>query len=110
MSHSTEALLAVAGLAFLATLALTVVLAIRLVRARRHLRDAGIPLHSKLAFWGALIYTVSPVDLLPDPILLDDIGVLLFALHSLQGAARRVSARNSGHSSANFGTVGPPAR
>ncbi|MCW2504038.1 MAG: hypothetical protein JWO79_2322, partial [Actinomycetia bacterium] len=30
----------------------------------------------KIAFWGALIYTVFPIDLLPDPIYLDDMGVL----------------------------------
>ncbi|WP_328536924.1 YkvA family protein [Streptomyces sp. NBC_00344] len=121
MSTSTEALLVLAALAFLATLVLTVVLAVRLFRARRYLREAGIPLSNKFAFWGALIYTISPVDLLPDPVLLDDIGVLLFALHSLEGAARRVSARHPGHAGLDehpglpgqppgkFGTVGPPA-
>ncbi|KPC76783.1 membrane protein, partial [Streptomyces sp. NRRL WC-3753] len=36
---------------------------------------------------GALLYVLSPVDLLPDPVLLDDIGVLLLALRSLHAAA-----------------------
>lgn len=34
-----------------------------------------------------MIYTVSPADLIPDPVYLDDIGVLLLALRSLQAAA-----------------------
>ncbi|WP_405997097.1 DUF1232 domain-containing protein [Streptomyces sp. NBC_00829] len=85
----TESWMVVAVVAVL--VAVTVVLAgmltVRLVKARRLLRDAGIPATNKLVFWGALIYLVSPVDLLPDPILLDDIGILLLALRSLQAAA-----------------------
>ncbi|WP_406404489.1 YkvA family protein [Streptomyces sp. NBC_00879] len=69
-----------------ATVVLAGVLLVRLVRARRRLRDAGIPVENKVIFWGALIYLASPVDLLPDPVLLDDIGVLLLALRSLQSA------------------------
>ncbi|WP_405777621.1 YkvA family protein [Streptomyces sp. NBC_00859] len=110
MDLHSKALLTVIALAVLATLVVTVVLAVRLFRARRFLRDAGIPLQNKLAFWGALIYTISPVDLLPDPILLDDIGVLLLALHSLERAARRAVPQKPGHPSGKFGTVGPPAR
>ncbi|WP_329122264.1 YkvA family protein [Streptomyces sp. NBC_01465] len=89
MDTSTQVLLGLAALACVATLAFAVVLVIRLFRARRLLRDAGIPVQNKLAFWGALIYTISPVDLIPDPVYLDDIGVLLLALHTLQAAARR---------------------
>ncbi|NDZ79833.1 DUF1232 domain-containing protein [Streptomyces sp. SID10853] len=107
MDFHSKALLAVIALVLLATVALTVVLAVRLFRARRLLRDAGIPLQNKLAFWGALIYTVSPVDLLPDPVYLDDIGVLLFALHTLERAARRGAVRKPGHPAGKFGAVGP---
>ncbi|MFH8410078.1 YkvA family protein [Streptomyces sp. NPDC018019] len=64
-----------------------IVLLVKLVRARAALRDAGVPLNNKIAYWGALLYVISPVDLLPDPVLLDDIGVLLVALRSLQAAA-----------------------
>ncbi|MET9530717.1 YkvA family protein [Streptomyces sp. NPDC006649] len=108
MDFDSKALLVVIALVLLATLALTVVLAVRLFRARRFLREAGIPLQNKLAFWGALIYTISPVDLLPDPVYLDDIGVLLFALHSLERAARRGLPQKPGHQTGKFGTVGPP--
>ncbi|MFE0577186.1 YkvA family protein [Streptomyces sp. NPDC058874] len=71
-----------AGLAVVAA-----VLFVRVLRARRLLVDAGIPLHDKALFWAALLYTVSPVDLIPDPVYLDDIGILMLALRSLHAAA-----------------------
>ncbi|MBT2388314.1 DUF1232 domain-containing protein [Streptomyces sp. ISL-1] len=78
---------AVAAALIATTVVLAGVLLIKVVRARRLLRDAGIPVENKMAFWGALIYLASPVDLLPDPVFLDDIGFLLLALRSLQTAA-----------------------
>ncbi|MEV7171838.1 YkvA family protein [Streptomyces sp. NPDC093224] len=66
------------------------VLLARVFAARRLLLDAGIPLHDKALFWVAVIYTVSPVDLVPDPVYLDDIGMLLLALRSLHAAAGAV--------------------
>ena len=87
MSDGMWTVLGIAGVLVLATGVAVAVLLVRLVRARRMLTDAGIPLSNKLTFWGAIAYVISPVDLLPDPILLDDIGVLLLALRSLYGAA-----------------------
>ncbi|NUK32452.1 DUF1232 domain-containing protein [Streptomyces lunaelactis] len=78
---------AVAAALIATTVVLAGLLLVRLVRTRRLLRDAGIPVENKVMFWGALIYLASPVDLLPDPVLLDDIGVLLLAVRSLQAAA-----------------------
>ncbi|ARE77988.1 YkvA family protein [Streptomyces sp. NPDC059558] len=66
------------------------VLLVRVFAARRLLLDAGIPLRDKALFWVAVAYTVSPVDLIPDPVYLDDIGVLLLALRSLHAAAGAV--------------------
>ncbi|MFC9589028.1 YkvA family protein [Streptomyces sp. NPDC056944] len=63
------------------------VLLVRVFRARRLLLDAGVPLQSKALFWAAVVYTISPVDLIPDPVYLDDIGVLLIALKVLHAAA-----------------------
>ncbi|MGW8989656.1 YkvA family protein [Streptomyces zhihengii] len=63
------------------------VLLVKVFRARKLLMDAGVPLRSKALFWAAVIYTVSPVDLIPDPVYLDDIGVLLLALRALHSAA-----------------------
>ncbi|MET7619125.1 DUF1232 domain-containing protein [Streptomyces sp. NPDC005408] len=78
---------ALAAVLVAATVVLAGMLLVRLLRARRRLRDAGIPVENKVIFWGALIYLASPVDLLPDPVLLDDIGFLLLALRSLQATA-----------------------
>ncbi|MFC8490089.1 YkvA family protein [Streptomyces sp. NPDC057235] len=68
------------------------VLLVRVFRARKLLLDAGVPLQSKALFWAAVVYTVSPVDLIPDPVYLDDVGVLLLALRALHSAAARSRA------------------
>ncbi|MEX0172957.1 YkvA family protein [Streptomyces sp. LMG1-1-1.1] len=68
------------------------VLLVRVFRARRMLMDAGVPLQSKALFWAAVVYTISPIDLIPDPVYLDDIGVLLIALRALHAAAARNGA------------------
>ncbi|OON78047.1 YkvA family protein [Streptomyces tsukubensis] len=79
-------------------LAAAVVLAVRLVKARRSLRAAGLPEGKRWVFWGAIAYLVLPVDLIPDPVYLDDIGVLLLALRSLgsPGAGRYAADRALG--------------
>ena len=64
-----------------------ITLAIRLVRTRRLLTDLGAG--GKIAFYGALIYTIFPIDLLPDPIYLDDVGVLTGALIYLTKLANK---------------------
>ncbi|MEV4947076.1 YkvA family protein [Streptomyces sp. NPDC053755] len=84
--------LVVAAVLALAVAACAAVLLVRVFRARRLLRDSGVPLQSKALFWTAVIYTVSPVDLLPDPVYLDDVGVLLVALRALHAAAARSGA------------------
>ncbi|MET9517888.1 hypothetical protein [Streptomyces sp. NPDC002994] len=83
---STEAwiLLAVAVFLVVATLAVAVFVLVRLVRARRGLRAAGVVEDRPWVFWAAVAYLVLPTDLLPDPMYLDDIGVLLLALKSVR--------------------------
>ena len=68
----------VVGVIAVATLAGAVVLAVRVIRTRRLLGTLGVS--GKVAFYGALTYTVLPVDLLPDPIYLDDMAVLTGSL------------------------------
>ncbi|MFJ7414309.1 YkvA family protein [Streptomyces sp. NPDC098077] len=84
---TTTVWLVLGAVAVLVMLASAVVLLVRVFKARKLLVDAGIPLRSKALVWAAVIYTVSPVDLLPDPVYLDDIGFLLLALRSLHAAA-----------------------
>ncbi|MFG2291863.1 YkvA family protein [Streptomyces sp. NPDC048603] len=80
------------GALAVATAACAVVLLVRVLRARRLLMDAGVPFRDKALFWTAVAYTLWPVDLLPDPMYLDDIGVLLLALRSLHAAVRHAGA------------------
>jgi uncharacterized membrane protein YkvA (DUF1232 family) len=82
---TTTVFVVVAILAALA-LAVAIALLVRLVRARRSLRRAGLPTGPRWVFWGALLYFVLPTDLLPDPVYLDDIGVLLLALRTLRAS------------------------
>lgn len=84
--------LVVGAVAVLLMAGTAAVLLVRVIRARKLLVDAGVPLHNKALVWAAMIYTVSPVDLLPDPVYLDDIGFLLLALRSLHSAAHAAGA------------------
>ncbi|CAL9347499.1 hypothetical protein SUDANB146_00391 [Streptomyces sp. enrichment culture] len=76
------------GVAVLAAVMLAgaVAVLVRLVRTRRELRRAGLPTGPRWVFWGAVLYLVLPADLLPDPVYLDDIGVLLLALRTMRGS------------------------
>ncbi|MEH1015001.1 YkvA family protein [Micromonospora sp. CPCC 206060] len=114
---SREAWIAVGvlgGVLAVTTLAGAVVLAVRVLRTRRLLGELGMG--GRVAFYGALIYTVFPVDLLPDPIYLDDMGVLAGALIYLTRlAAQRRTARSASRDVARDATsrTGPtdgPAR
>ncbi|MFG2683503.1 YkvA family protein [Streptomyces sp. NPDC048392] len=82
----TTTVIVVAALLAAVVLAGAVAVLVRLVRTRRDLRRAGLPTGPRWVFWGAVLYLVLPADLLPDPVYLDDIGVLLLALRSTRGA------------------------
>ncbi|WP_284706293.1 YkvA family protein [Micromonospora phytophila] len=82
----------IVGIVAVATLVGAVLLAVRVVRTRRLLGTLGV--HGKVAFYGALLYTVLPVDLIPDPIYLDDMAVLTGALLYL---GRLVRQRRAAH-------------
>jgi uncharacterized membrane protein YkvA (DUF1232 family) len=86
MSRDTWIVVLVVGLGLLAvvTLIVAVKFALRLLATKRMLGELGTG--GKVAFYGALLYTIFPVDLLPDPIYLDDIGVLATALAFLTKA------------------------
>ncbi|MGW6208693.1 YkvA family protein [Streptomyces sp. NPDC055089] len=92
----TTAWIVIGAVFVLLTVGVAGVLLVRVLRARKLLADAGIPLRDKALLWAAVIYTVSPVDLLPDPVYLDDIGFLLLALRSLHGAARAAGVGRHG--------------
>ena len=88
---SREAWIAIAAVVVIVgavTLYGAVKLAKRLFVTKRLLSELG-GTSGKIAFWGALIYTVLPIDLLPDPIYLDDMGVLAMALFYMTNLVRR---------------------
>ncbi|CAL9341091.1 hypothetical protein SUDANB6_00270 [Streptomyces sp. enrichment culture] len=84
MDATTMVITAAAVLAAI-VLALAVGLLVRLARTRRDLARAGLPTGPRWVFWGAVLYLVLPADLVPDPVYLDDVGVLLLALRSVRG-------------------------
>ncbi len=85
------ALIVIGGLLLIGVLVVAIVLATRVWKTGKYLQSVGAG--GKFAFWGALIYTVSPVDLLPDPIYLDDVGVLGAALLYLTRLAAKARER-----------------
>ncbi|WP_320779968.1 YkvA family protein [Streptomyces sp. CRN 30] len=85
MDTTTTVLVVAVSLAVV-VLALAVAVLVRLIRTRRELRRAGLPTGPRWVFWGAVLYLVLPTDLVPDPVYLDDIGVLLLALRSARGS------------------------
>ena len=93
-SETWTLILVLGGIVALATFVVAIVLAVKVVRTRRMLGDLGAG--GKVAFWGALIYTVLPVDLLPDPMYLDDIGVLTAALLFLTRLVHKRRAARAG--------------
>jgi len=81
------AVIAAAAVVLIAAVIGTVILLVRVFRVRNQLGELGFG--GKVAFYGALIFTFFPVDLLPDPIYLDDMGVLGLALLYLNSLLRR---------------------
>ncbi|PWI14754.1 hypothetical protein DI272_11730 [Streptomyces sp. Act143] len=91
----TTTVIVVAAVVAALLLAAAVGVFVRLLRARRDLRRAGLPTGPRWVFWGALAYFLLPADLLVDPVYLDDIGVLLLALRSMRAYAERDQFRNT---------------
>jgi hypothetical protein len=73
------------------SLVFAIKLGLRLFTVRRMLGELGAG--GKVAFYGSLIYAFFPVDLLPDPIYLDDIGVLAAAVAYLTHLVRKHRSR-----------------
>ncbi len=65
---------------FLVGLAIAGFLAFRLIRGFRAVQSEYMPVGGKVAFWLSLAYALFPIDVLPEPIFIDDIGVLAGAL------------------------------
>ncbi|EGX55348.1 hypothetical protein SZN_33341 [Streptomyces zinciresistens K42] len=97
MDSTTTWIVVAVAVAAAVVLAVAVGVLARLVRTRRLLRRAGLPTGSPWVFWGAVLYFVLPTDLMPDPVYLDDIGVLLLALRSLRRSPQAEPPDAVGH-------------
>ncbi len=67
------------GLVAIAMLGGVIYFGYRLLKAYPIISDPDAPRSLKAVFWLAIIYTVSPLDVLPDPIWLDDMLALVGA-------------------------------
>jgi len=82
-------LIAVGVVVVLVTLYIVVRVLRRLHRLRGFVRSPDSPGTAKAAYYAAWVYAISPIDFLPDPILIDDIGVVLACVAALEQMARR---------------------
>lgn len=86
--------LGVVAIVLIAVMVVVVVaLVVGLVRKHRAVHRPETPFSAKFSYWASIVYTVVPVDLLPDPILVDDIGVLSAALLYVGHVTRKIARR-----------------
>jgi uncharacterized membrane protein YkvA (DUF1232 family) len=62
------------------TLGIVVVVVIKLVSKYKQINQPGMPRSPKMVFWASILYTISPIDFVPDPVYLDDLGIDIAAL------------------------------
>jgi hypothetical protein len=106
MGNNLVALLLVLVVVLLVALAVAIYYGVRLWRLWSLVHDPEMPAAARYAFYGALIYAICPVDLLPDPIYLDDVGVLVTAITFITKTAKRLGLLQRRR---NTPVAGPPA-
>ncbi|MEO5874913.1 MAG: hypothetical protein ABIS86_08645 [Streptosporangiaceae bacterium] len=89
MSDQTLVIVVLASVAVAITLYFVVRALRRLFRLRKVALGPEAPTTAKAAYWLAWIYTLSPIDVLPDPILIDDVGVVLAAIATIERVTRK---------------------
>jgi len=85
----------------IAMIVAAVIYFIKFVRMFKLVQSDMMPMSGKLAFWGTVLYLFSPVDFMPDPILLDDVGVMMAAVAFISKLAA-----DRGIDAATIGKVG----
>jgi uncharacterized membrane protein YkvA (DUF1232 family) len=97
--HVTRGAWIVLGVVVVLFVILTLVVAVKFVKrmlvVKRLLAGTGASTSGKWVFWGAIAYWIFPIDLLPDPIYIDDIGVLAGALFFLTRLAKKQETLNN---------------
>ena len=101
-SSTAGVVLGVLAFLVLATLlGIAIYLLVKLLRLFSVVRSEAMPVAGKLSFWAALAYTVFPVDVLLDPVYLDDIGVLSGALAFVTHLATKHGINRDGSTAAD---------
>jgi amino acid transporter len=77
-------------LVFLVTCAIVLILVVKIIKKYKLVHQPDMPVSVKVSYYGSIIYTVFPIDLLPDPVLLDDILVLVAALMYIGHIAKKI--------------------
>lgn len=95
-------LLVVLAVSVLAMLGAVILLMVKLIKLGKLVRSDLMPLKGRVAFWSGVIYTVFPVDLIPDPVYLDDIGVLVAAIMYVQKLAKEYGVAGGGAGAARM--------
>jgi uncharacterized membrane protein YkvA (DUF1232 family) len=83
------AIVAILVVVLVALVAVAVALFVRLLGTYRMIRSSSLPIGGKVAFWATVAYFLSPIDLLPDPVVLDDIAALVATLTYVNNLARQ---------------------
>lgn len=99
--------LAVIILVALAMVVAAIFLFIKLLAKYRLVHQQFMPFGAKAAFWLAIAYTILPIDVLPDPLLFDDIGVLIAALTYINHLRSQLRAAADDGDSNGPGRRGP---
>lgn len=69
------------------------VLLVKLVKKHRQVNRPDTPFAAKFVYYASLVYAVFPIDLLPDPALIDDIGVLMGSLLYVSRVVKKLRDR-----------------
>ncbi len=72
----------------LAILAVGAFFLFRFIRTFRFVQSKLMPLGGKAAFWGTTAYLLLPFDLLPEPLVLDDIVLMAATTSYIMGLAK----------------------
>lgn len=65
-------------------------LVVKVIRQYKMVMRPDVPAAAKITFFASIAYTIFPIDLLPDPILIDDIAVLVGTLAYLGHVAKKL--------------------
>lgn len=79
-SGLSETVLVIAIVVVVLTGLVAAYLLVKMVMTFRQVNQRDTPFVTKFVYYASLVYTIVPTDLLPDPALLDDIGVLAGAM------------------------------